>query len=46
MSTFLDLVRRIKAALLGAPAHRPASEKVKLATRNGYGGTEAGPPVS
>jgi hypothetical protein len=46
MNALLDFVRRIGAALLGTPAARPAPAKVKLATRNGYGNDEAGPPRS
>jgi hypothetical protein len=40
----LYLFHRIGMTLLGTPTARPAPEKVKLATYNGYGNNEAGPP--
>lgn len=46
MNALLDLVHRIKAALLGTPVARPAPARMKLATRNGYGSDETGPPRS
>ncbi len=50
MNTIIDIVRSIKAALLGALGNaqtaRPAPARVKLATRNGYGNNDADPPRS
>jgi hypothetical protein len=48
MNTIIDIVRSIKAALLGdlggAQTVRPAPARVKLATRNGYGDDGIPPP--
>ena len=48
MSTIAEIIRSIKAALLGASTDAkikaPAPVRVKLAGRNGYGNDDIPPP--